>query len=56
MPPRCRLRRRGAGHGEEAQGEGEDEEDEDEGDGIVHWNLRRSSAGAPARPHILKET
>ena len=36
---------RGTGHGEEAQ-EGEEEEDEDEGDGIVHWNLRRSSAGA----------
>lgn len=37
--------RRGTGHGEEAQ-EGEEEDDEDEGDGIVHWNLRRSSAGA----------
>lgn len=47
--PRCKPpshhTRRGAGHGEEAQ-EGEEDEDEDEGDGIVHWNLRRSSAGA----------
>ncbi|PRW61530.1 transportin-1-like isoform X1 [Chlorella sorokiniana] len=34
---------KGTGHGEEAQ-EGEDDEDEDEGDGIVLWNLRRSSA------------
>ncbi|EFN51057.1 hypothetical protein CHLNCDRAFT_59360 [Chlorella variabilis] len=34
---------KGTGHGEEAAGEGDEEEDE-EGDGIVHWNLRRSSA------------
>lgn len=39
-PPPCR---RGAGHGEEAAGE--DEEEDEEGDGVVHWNLRRSSAG-----------
>lgn len=33
---------KGAGHGEEAAGE--DEEEDEEGDGVVHWNLRRSSA------------
>ncbi|KAI3424477.1 hypothetical protein D9Q98_010027 [Chlorella vulgaris] len=35
---------KGAGHGEDAAGEGEEGEEDDKDEGVVHWNLRRSSA------------